>query len=1130
MKSEQSARLHLIAPRTFSNQCNIMNKGAADWSENGLLAYGAHNLVVVIDSNKVIPVQCFTYHKSAVKKLLWVPFDSDSGASSELVSADFSGDIALWDVCRGRLITWIDSEQAKPVIGLGWLPSSPHNDLLLAILHSPFTFSVFDVRKGTRLWKKTFVETINDFAFDPFHQHKIAFLCSECILLFDNFDRRTTLNGNGRKLYISNSATSESSIVTEESSRPRTRFKRLMKGLVLGESQQKVDSTLTAYECIQFTYHKALRNHILLMYQHDIIILDLDISMTVGVISIDRCLSPFIQIYSCRQRDVVFCLQESGSLSVKLRRKPIANYLNSPMDASPIAVSGNESSTDTYLWYEHKAQSEIIRQAKNSKVLGFVVCPITEKHCAVLLSTGKVMIFELEKIMSTFNDTTFYLGRHDGHKIALCNTFPSFNDNQGLIPKVRLYPRSILPSLESTLNVIKYCPPLTSTNRTKYKPLLAVGTVSGNLAIFNLATGLMMKEYHVHSHPVRGIEWICHDYLFSWSFYSYTSNTKSQVIVTDIQCGLSTPIRITKSDEPPILFIKVSPLKQYFIIGIKDEPIEIWDLKSMSMLSKMSKRFPPAVCMEWVQCHMQKGKKSSLTTPIIEENEIGSKFPESLLVSDIVGNLYAFLIDTNSFLKPGTMIEPGIVLKPNVYLTSKLNVALLADNDGVLFVWDLSNPTDKQKHHINRIDIVKLKFAPGAGNFRFLCLSSDGIDILNVFGSPQSIESISTLKVDKKLQIIDADWASSEHPVILFNDQSIRVFDLKLTKSFSSIYSYKFDELQGSPVVLDRDLCRMFQFWLTVNGTKDFNSELGFNNYELSLIKNACLFIPWNEMKLCNKLIDRAVVVCQFLGLKNEVQFWTVASYYVNLNQDSVTSIVSPLDSCYDIVCDCMTYKKMQLERVLLHEWKRGDYMHMRRVVDKFMLLGEKTKALNLLLATNVNDPNYYTDALKACLIASVDSNSNQSTIKLVATNLIADNRIDEGIQLLCMIGKGSQACRYLISYNQWELAVWLAKCSLSNDDCDTVLHSWADHLLTNRDHEGAVLVLLSLKKFNNVLKILSNSGYIYRAALLILICRQNKISIDSELEKEICEKLKRKLYINGGDDDTVQNIFNNKI
>lgn len=31
-------------------------------------------------------------------------------------------------------------------------------------------------------------------------------------------------------------------------------------------------------------------------------------------------------------------------------------------------------------------------------------------------------------------------------------------------------------------------------------------------------------------------------------------------------------------------------------------------------------------------------------------------------MSDITGNLYAFLIDSNSYLKPGTIIEPGVSL------------------------------------------------------------------------------------------------------------------------------------------------------------------------------------------------------------------------------------------------------------------------------------------------------------------------------------------------------------------------------------------------------------------------------------------------------------------------------------
>lgn len=52
------------------------------------------------------------------------------------------------------------------------------------------------------------------------------------------------------------------------------------------------------------------------------------------------------------------------------------------------------------------------------------------------------------------------------------------------------------------------------------------------------------------------------------------------------------------------------------------------------------------------------------------------------------------------------------------------------------------------------------------------------------------------MKTDKKLQIVDADWASAEHSVIMFSDQSIRVFDLKLTKSYSSIYNYEFDGMK----------------------------------------------------------------------------------------------------------------------------------------------------------------------------------------------------------------------------------------------------------------------------------------------------------------------------------------------
>lgn len=41
---------------------------------------------------------------------------------------------------------------------------------------------------------------------------------------------------------------------------------------------------------------------------------------------------------------------------------------------------------------------------------------------------GKIIFFELEKIMIASNDMSFYLGRRDNHKLTLSNIFPSFND------------------------------------------------------------------------------------------------------------------------------------------------------------------------------------------------------------------------------------------------------------------------------------------------------------------------------------------------------------------------------------------------------------------------------------------------------------------------------------------------------------------------------------------------------------------------------------------------------------------------------------------------------------------------------------------------------------------------------
>ncbi len=52
------------------------------------------------------------------------------------------------------------------------------------------------------------------------------------------------------------------------------------------------------------------------------------------------------------------------------------------------------------------------------------------------------------------------------------------------------------------------------------------------------------------------------------------------------------------------------------------------------------------------------------------------------------------------------------------------------------------------------------------------------------------------------------------------------------------------------------------------------------------------------------------------------------------------------------------------------------------------------------------------------------------SSVKLLAANLISNNHLYEGVEMLCMLGMHLEACRYLETYNEWGTAVWLAKVS----------------------------------------------------------------------------------------------------
>ncbi len=87
----------------------------------------------------------------------------------------------------------------------------------------------------------------------------------------------------------------------------------------------------------------------------------------------------------------------------------------------------------------------------------------------------------------------------------------------------------------------------------------------------------------------------------------------------------------------------------------------------------------------------------------------------------------------------------------------------------------------------------------------------------------------------------------------------------------------------------------------------------------------------------------------------------------------------------------------------------------------------------------------------RACLIASLKNqnsiSNSQTSIKLVATNLIANGKLSEGLELLCLIGLVHDACRYMQDNDKWNEAAWLAKMRLTDNEYNDVVKRWCDHL-----------------------------------------------------------------------------------
>ncbi|KAK2143923.1 hypothetical protein LSH36_799g00015 [Paralvinella palmiformis] len=478
-------------------------------------------------------------------------------------------------------------------------------------------------------------------------------------------------------------------------------------------------------------------------------------------------------------------------------------------------------------------------------------CPVSEFRVALILSDSRLLIWELKTI--DYQDSSlvsqsplFTPGAPvveqpmagDGVPSAVTSLLPNPNLS---VPKLSMdgiigHSQSFLTEHQTNLAhrhgvllkfvltrllngvaapplIIRMCPPLTTKNWAVYEPLLAVGTSSGVIQVYNISSGLLVKELSIHMTSVRGIEWVS---LHSFLSYAYPTPgqsgvVKNELLLTDIQTGKSVGYRSNRDEESPIEMLRVSYLKQYFVVLFKNKPFELWDLRSGTLLRQMPKNFPHVTALEWSPAHFSKSLKkksgqghettssqpqsqveltssgSAVMDPVSrsEPRQAGgssSSVREHFVFTDNNGLLYHFILEGN-MLKDGSKIPPDGSMGSITSIAWKAETLVLADVDGNLNLWDLKARLSRAVA-THRGWIRKIRFAPGRGNMKLLVLFADGADIWDT----KDVERISSVKCPKDMsKISDVDWAASDRPVLVSVDGIIRITDLKFSQGSSPL-------------------------------------------------------------------------------------------------------------------------------------------------------------------------------------------------------------------------------------------------------------------------------------------------------------------------------------------------------
>ncbi|XP_067952067.1 WD repeat-containing protein 11-like [Watersipora subatra] len=1097
-----------IAWRTITGSLVEQNKGALAWSETGLIAYGANTLVAVVNSNSMQHVTSLNGHKSCVTKLCWAPSSLPRDVSSSnlyLASADVSGVIMIFDVNAGSMLHKL-SELDRPVSDLElFYPNS--TDLALLSLHQPALLVLCNAITGEQFWKKSFADPMIAFSRDPFNSTCVILNGGTFVQYVKDFATDHSPSDGQKLQLITNGETVSDFSRMEKNKKPAEAANQSV--LILNESPASVKSGSTdppLSQLMKIQFHKTRRDTLLLVYKQDLQLVDMEIRQTVATISLDRSTCPFVDVYPCWSRDVIYCLHDNGTVVLRLRKLMPDTSGGSP-DKDMAACSYS---------YEALCSTDGVRVTRSHRVYGLAVCPISELRAAVLMSDGKLLAWQLQAKPNVLTHPSHpIMGLSDVIRPSTTTTV-----SKCVIDERRRY-SFLLTGITSCLSqapfIVKMCPPLTTKNYHVYRAFVAIGSMTGVVQIYDINNGSLYRDLSVHTCQVRAIEWTSlHSFISHASQKASGNGGSSELAFVDVRTGKVVNFRQAKPDES-IHLVRVSQLKQYMVIVFKGKPMELWDLRTLTLLREMPNTFPTVTALEWSP---SSGRKKHATDEGHTEGTTSLlQVKEHFVFTDNTGLLHSYNVEGSILKQISKMGIQGVTGTVTALAWRHETLSLGDVNSNVSF-WDLKNK-NTVNFSLSKGMVRKMRFAPGKENNMILILFNEELQIWD----KNTYAVISSLKFPASIgRVNDADWCCSDKVILSVADGYVAIADALLSSFMSPLLQSTESSLP--PSLMPSQLSLRYQAYCSHISSHLTPTQLEVSTEEQCYLADKTVSVA-----------DRCLTLAYIFGDRFLIDFWTIAGYYLKstgvragqnkiehrqceaLDKDAASpsstplsshADVEPLESSYNFFCENNSYKNTELERALLQNMKSGRIEARLDCTKKFILLGEHDRAVHTLLQTEPDCPTFYLQSLRACLLATITtSGASQSTIKLVATSLIAHGKLEEGIELLCLIEKSADACRYLQTYGQWAESIRLAKVTLERQEVADVVSRWITEYLSSppiRKMGEAVLAATSVGDLLKAVELLYSQQCFSTAAMFLEACNEYQLLPQTEQTLAITE------------------------